>query len=78
MFSLETFFDRISFAVFAQSICLFSAIFGIAWAAKYDKCPGVVKFLSKLATKCFIKTPFQTWHGVAKRRRLKHLHFIPI
>ncbi|MBE6405485.1 MAG: hypothetical protein E7040_05640 [Lentisphaerae bacterium] len=25
------------------------------------------------------KTPFQTWHGVAKRRRLKHcfrLHFI--
>jgi len=49
MFCLATFFDRISFAVFAQSICLFSAIFGIAWAAKYDKCPGVVKFLSKLA-----------------------------
>ena len=49
MFCLATSFDRISFAVFAQFICLFSAIFGIAWAAKHDKCPGVVKFLSKLA-----------------------------
>ena len=31
------------------------------------------------AQPCFIKAPFQTWHGVAKRRRLKHcfrLHFI--
>ena len=49
MFSLETFFDRISFVGFMQILCLVSAISGIVGAAEHEQHSGVVKFLSKSA-----------------------------
>ena len=49
MFSLETFFDRILFAVIIQIVCLVTAIFGIVYAREHGKWAGSIRFLSQLA-----------------------------
>ena len=52
MFSLETSLGRILFAVFAQIVCLMTAIFGMSCAGERDKWRGIIKFVSCLAVSC--------------------------